>query len=126
MIRAENFIYFFTVSGFFIGLIFSVMNFSMPENILLYTGGITLFFYLFVHIVVMNFVDARHFGSSLFNKREYEEVSEYFVTELDGREKRMDSLLIDLDNMNKAYTDAINKEEEKRKKTKGETYKAAA
>jgi len=103
MMSPNNFIYFFTVCGFFIGLIFTVLNFSLPEDILLYTAEITLFFYLFIHVVIMNFIDVRRFGSSLFNKKEYEEVSEYFVTELDGREKRMDSLLLEVDKMNKQY-----------------------
>lgn len=103
MIRPENFIYFFTVCGFFIGLIFSVINFIEPENILLYTAEITLFFYLFIHVVIMNFVDIRRFGREIFNKKEYEEVSEYFVSELDVREKKMDSLLLSIEKMNEKY-----------------------
>ena len=103
MIRPENFIYFFTVCGFFIGLIFSVINFIQPEDIILYTAAITLFFYLFIHVVVMNFVDIRRFGLELFNKKEYEEVSEYFVSELDVREKKMDSLLLSIEKMNEGY-----------------------
>lgn len=103
MMSPNNFIYFFTVCGFFIGLIFTILNFSLPEDILLYTAEITLFFYLFIHVVIMNFVDVKRFGSKLFNKKEYEEVSEYFVTELDSREKRMDSLLLEVDKMNKKY-----------------------
>jgi hypothetical protein len=103
VIRPENFIYFFTVCGFFIGLIFSVINFIQPEDIILYTAAITLFFYLFIHVVVMNFVDIRRFGLELFNKKEYEEVSEYFVSELDVREKKMDSLLLSIEKMNEGY-----------------------
>ena len=107
MIRPENFIYFFTVCGFFIGLIFTILNFSRAEDIVWYTAEITLFFYLFIHVAIMNFVDIRKFGNSLFNKQEYEEVSEYFVSELDVREKRMDSLLLEVDRMNKKYEEAI-------------------
>jgi hypothetical protein len=103
VISPNNFIYFFTVCGFFIGLIFTILNFSRPEDMLLYTAQITLFFYLFIHVVIMNFVDIKKFGVSLFNKKEYEEVSEYFVSELDTREKRMDSLLLEVENMNKKY-----------------------
>lgn len=103
MLRAENFIYFFTVSGFFIGLIFSILNFAQPEDILLYTALVTLFFYLFIHVVVMNFVDVKRFGASLFAKYEYESISEYFVSELDTREKSMDALLLELESLNKKY-----------------------
>jgi len=45
MVKSENFIYFFTISGFFIGLAFSILNFSEPEEILFYTLEITLVFY---------------------------------------------------------------------------------
>ena len=103
MLQTENFIYFFTVCGFFIGLMFSVLNFSAPGDILLYTGGITLFFYLFVHIVAINFVDFARFGINMFDKKEHEEISDYFIKELDIRENRLDSMLLDLDKMNKNY-----------------------
>lgn len=97
MLRSENFIYFFTVSGFFIGLIFSILNFSAPEDILIYTVTVTFFFYIFIHIAVMNFVDIKRFKVGLFNKKEHEDVNEYFITELDAREKVMDNLLSDLE-----------------------------
>ncbi len=112
MVSPNNFIYFFTVCGFFIGLIFTILNFSMPEDIILYTAEITLFFYLFIHVVIMNFVDIKRFGVSLFNKKEYEEVSEYFISELDTREKRMDSLLLEVEKMNIKYEQLIKKEKE--------------
>lgn len=112
MISPNNFIYFFTVCGFFIGLIFTILNFSLPEDIILYTAEITLFFYLFIHIAIMNFVDIKRFGVSLFNKKEYEEVSEYFVSELDGREKRMDALLLEVEKMNIKYEQESQKEKE--------------
>ena len=99
-ISPNNFIYFFTVCGFFIGLIFTIINFTMPEDIILYTAETTLFFYLFIHVAIMNFVDIKRFGVSLFNKKEYEEASEYFISELDFREKRMDALLLEVEKMN--------------------------
>ncbi len=112
MISPKNYIYFFTVSGFFIGLIFSVLNFSTPEDIILYTAGITLFFYLFIHVVIMNFVDMRHFGGRIFNKKEYEKISDYFITELDSREKRMDVLLLEVEKMNIKHQLEIKNEKE--------------
>jgi len=99
----SNFIYFFTVCGFFIGLMFSILNFRLPEDMLFYTMSITLFFYLFIHVIIMNFIDVKQFGIKLFNKKEYEDVSEYFVGELDNREKKMDSLLLEVEKMNKKY-----------------------
>jgi len=112
MVSPNNFIYFFTVSGFFIGMIFTIINFSMPEDIIMYTAEITLFFYLFIHVVIMNFIDIKKFGASLFNKKEYEEVSEYFISELDSREKRMDALLLEVEKMNIKYEQESKNEKE--------------
>lgn len=103
MVKSENFIYFFTVCGFFIGLMFSILNFSEAENILLYTFEITLFFYLTIHIAVMNFFDFNRIGKMVFNKVEHENISEYFIHELDSREKVMEGLLVSIDNMNQKY-----------------------
>jgi len=123
--RPENFIYFFTACGFFVGLIFSVINFIQPEDILVYTGLVTLFFYLFIHIVIMNFVDIQRFGKAFFNKDEYEEISEYFVSELDSREKRMDAILLEVDKMNKEHNELFKKSAEKNE-TKKDGKKIAA
>ena len=122
MIGPNNFIYFFTVCGFFIGLIFTIINFSMPEDIILYTAEITLFFYLFIHVIIMNFVDIKRFTVSIFNKKEYEELSEYFVSELDSREKRMDALLLEVEKLNMKYE----KESKNEKKLEVNANKKAA
>ncbi len=122
MLGPNNFIYFFTVCGFFIGLIFTIINFSMPEDIILYTAEITLFFYLFIHVIIMNFVDIKRFTVSIFNKKEYEDVSEYFVSELDSREKRMDALLLEVEKLNMKYE----KESKNEKKLEVNANKKAA
>lgn len=125
MISSENFIYFFTVCGFFIGLVFSLLNFTQAEDFILYTAEITLFFYLFIHVVVMNFVDIKRYSKALFNKKEYEDISDYFVSELDSREKRMDSLLLEVEKMNQKYEEAI-KSSVRKKKIKKDGAKVAA
>jgi hypothetical protein len=91
--HSDNFISFFTVCGFFVGLMFSVFNALGPFELLMYTFGITLFFYLFIHIVVMNFMDVHQAGKRLFDHRQYEEISAYFIHELQEREKRMETLI---------------------------------
>ena len=107
VLQAENFIYFFTACGFFIGLIFSILNFSAPFDILIYCAGITLFFYLFIHVVAINFIDFSTFSKTIFNKKEHEEISDYFIRELDVRENRLDSMLLDLDKIDKEYKSKI-------------------
>ena len=48
----ENFVYFFTVQGFFAGIIFGVLKSFSAESLLTYTFLITSFFYLFSHVVI--------------------------------------------------------------------------
>lgn len=103
MVKSENFIYFFTISGFFIGLIFSIINFDEPEQILFYTLEITLVFYLIIHVAVMNFFDFDRLGKMVFNKQEHENIGDYFIQELEAREKVMDTLLGSIDQMNQKY-----------------------
>jgi hypothetical protein len=103
MVKSENFIYFFTVCGFFIGLAFSVLNFSEPEEILFYTLEITLVFYLIIHVAIINFFDLERMGTYIFNKKEHENIGDYFIHELENREKVMDNLLNSLENMNQHY-----------------------
>ncbi|WP_331775340.1 hypothetical protein [Sulfurospirillum sp. 1612] len=122
--QTENYIYFFTSCGFFIGLMFSLLNFSGPWDILLYSGAITLFFYLFIHIVVINFMDLSKLNNLMFNKKEHEEISEYFIKELDFRESKLDAILSDIEKMNRAYK--VEKEYHNSVEKDGESHKQAA
>ena len=91
--RAENFIAFFTVCGFFIGVVFTILKVSEPIEILVYTLIITLFFYLIIHVVIMNYVDVRRTMKRFFDKERHEEIAEYLISELAVREKRMDNIM---------------------------------
>ena len=103
MVKSDNFIYFFTVCGFFIGLAFSILNFSEPEEMLFYTLEITLTFYLIIHVAIMNFFDFDRLSTYIFNKKDHEEIGDYFIHELEDREKIMDNLLSGIDLMNQQY-----------------------
>jgi len=103
MVKSDNFIYFFTISGFFIGLVFSILNFSEPEEILFYTLEITLAFYLIIHLAIMNFFDLERMSTFIFNKKEHENISDYFIHELETREKVMENLLGSIETMNNQY-----------------------
>jgi len=103
MVKSDNFIYFFTISGFFIGLAFSILNFSEPEEILFYTLEITLAFYLIIHLAIMNFFDLERMSTFIFNKKEHENISDYFIHELETREKVMENLLGSIETMNHQY-----------------------
>ena len=46
MVKTENFIYFLTVCGFFIGLLFSILSDIEPVRMVWTTIGITVIFYI--------------------------------------------------------------------------------
>lgn len=93
MLTTDNFVSFFTICGFFIGLIFSLINSLEPFDFLLYTLLITFVFYILIHIIAMSFVDFTKTKKQTFNKDNYESVSDYFISELQNRERKIDYLL---------------------------------
>ena len=92
--RAENFIAFFTVCGFFIVIVFTLLKVSEPIEMLFYTLVITLFFYLIIHIVIMNYVDVKRTLKKFFDKQRHEEIADYLISELNVREKRMENIML--------------------------------
>lgn len=91
--RPENFVAFFTVCGFFIGLTFTIVNIEDAVEIVVYTCLITFVFYVLIHIVIMIFVDIHKIQGKGFNKEKYEQTNNGFIAELVAREKKMDYLL---------------------------------
>jgi hypothetical protein len=89
MLRAENYVYFLTVSGFFIGTVFSVLNFNNVEEILLFSIAITFFFYLFAHVALTYFVNFGSLRKLVFDKAKYEKISDFFIKDLDVREQKI-------------------------------------
>ena len=98
--KIERFIYFFTVSGFFIGLSFSILNFSTAEDIVIYTLEITLFFYLFIHLILVYFVDSNGKLKKVFHKEYYERKIDEYIHEIEEREKHINSLIKDIETNN--------------------------
>jgi len=91
--RPENYVAFFTVCGFFIGLVFSIASVDEAFDILMTTLFITFMFYVFVHIAIMNFIDMSKFRGKFFDKHEYEKTSNNIINDLAIREKRMETIL---------------------------------
>ena len=87
----ENFVYFFTVQGFFIGIVFGVLKSFDAEGLLLYTFFITTFFYLFSHIIIAMYFKTLTAKSQFFPKDEHERELDLFVKEINKREKLIDS-----------------------------------
>lgn len=91
--RSENYVAFFTVCGFFIGLIFAIVKSSNIIDLLLYTVAITLFFHLFIHVVLLLIINANDHFNIPFDKYEHEELANAQVSELKEREDQITALL---------------------------------
>ncbi|MBZ7935590.1 hypothetical protein H2279_02890 [Campylobacter sp. B0100352/1] len=91
--RPENYVAFFTVCGFFIGLAFSVVSISDAFDILIFTCLITFMFYVCIHIAIICFIDIKKISGRIFNKNEYEKTSNNIINDLVIREKKMDIIL---------------------------------
>ena len=87
----ENFVYFFTVQGFFIGIIFGILKSFDAEGLFIYTFFISIFFYLFSHIIVAFYFRTLTAKGSSFSKDLHEKDLDLFVAEINKREKLIDS-----------------------------------
>ncbi len=91
--RSENYVAFFTVCGFFIGMIFSMVKYDDALDFLLATFTITLFFYLFIHVVLIFFLSAKEVEDNLFDTKDYESSSNGQIAEIKEREDKITALL---------------------------------
>lgn len=87
----ENFVYFFTVQGFFIGIIFGILKSFDAEGLLTYTFFITIFFYLFSHVIIALYYRTITVKTYNFPKDTHESELDIFVKEINKREKLIDS-----------------------------------
>lgn len=87
----ENFVYFFTVQGFFVGIIFGVLKSFDAEGLFVYTFLITVFFYLFSHVIIAFYYRTITAKGYLFPKDAHEKDLDMFVKEINKREKLIDS-----------------------------------
>lgn len=95
--KPENFIAFFTVCGFFVGFVFVLINIDDAVDTIVYTLIITFAFYIIIHVLIMFFVDINKVGAKIFAKQKYEDASNSFISELSVREKKMENILVKLD-----------------------------
>lgn len=89
----ENFVYFFTVQGFFIGIVFGILKSFNAEGLLTYTFLITIFFYLFSHIIIAFYYKTTVAKNYFFPKEQHEKKLDYYVIEINKREKLIDSAI---------------------------------
>lgn len=89
----ENFVYFFTVQGFFVGIIFGILKSFDAQGLLVYTFLITTFFYLFSHIIIAMYFKTLTARSACFPKEIHEKDLDMFVKEINKREKLIDATI---------------------------------
>jgi len=85
--RGENFIYFFTSSGFFVGIIFSIFHDLDFEKFLYATFLITAVFYIFALATVsffIKFVDIKNIV--YLDKKEIDKILDVQIKELEEKE----------------------------------------
>jgi hypothetical protein len=87
----ENFVYFFTVWGFFVGIIFGILKSFDASLLLTYTVLITIFFYLFSHIIIALYYRTITAKAYNFPRERHELELDMFVKEINKREKLIDS-----------------------------------
>lgn len=87
----ENFVYFFTVQGFFVGIIFGILKSFNAEGLFTYTFVITIFFYLFSHVIIAMYFRTLSAKASFFPREQHERELDMFVKEINKREKLIDS-----------------------------------
>ncbi len=97
--RSENYVYFFTVSGFFISLVFSILKSTNPFDFALFVIGITLFFYLFIHLVLIFFFNIEPTIKDSFRKADVEEIINYQISQLKEREVQIENLTNSIKNI---------------------------
>jgi len=110
--RSTNFVSFLTVQGFFIGFIFSILKAHTAEEILLYTLLITAFFYLFSHFSISLFIRYTVVKQEYFPKMRHEGNLDYYVSEIDKREKVIEGNYDFLEALEKKYKTSKKKKKE--------------
>ena len=88
---ATNYVSFFTVQGFFIGIVFGLLKSDGPESLLTYIILITVFFYLFSHLIVAFYFQTLSVKRYNFSKNVHESNLDQIVKEINMREKTIDS-----------------------------------
>ena len=87
----ENFVYFFTVQGFFVGIIFGILKSFDANGLFVYTTLITVFFYLFSHVIIALYYRTLTAKTNTFPRDRHEKELDYFVREINKRETLIDS-----------------------------------
>lgn len=87
-----NFVSFATVQGFFVAIIFALLNTNTADGLLTYILLVTIFFYLFSHLAAAFYYRTLNINSFAFTKNNYETNLDKIVGEINKRERIMKSI----------------------------------
>ena len=90
--RGANFVSFFTVWGFFVGMMFALLKSNSAEGLLVYTVLVTGFFHLFAHVSVAFYFRTLSAKSGYFPVKAHEKDLDIFIREINIREKVIDTI----------------------------------
>lgn len=85
--KQDNYISFAVVVGFFIGLIISIIKFSAPEWIILWTLVCTCVAYLFALCMASFYMKFIDYDEKRINIKNLDARLDYYLNEFDRREK---------------------------------------
>ena len=98
--RSENFVAFFTVSGFFVGLIFSLLKTTQISEFFLMTFVITFFFYIFIHLILTFFFTIEPTIKGSFNKDDSEAMINLQIVQLKEKENIFEEIRSSIKELN--------------------------
>lgn len=85
--KFNNYVSFAIVNGFFFGLVLAILKFDSPEMIVIWTGLVTLGFYLLITLSMSFYLMFFNFERKRLHKEYHDKTLGYFIKEFEKREK---------------------------------------
>ncbi|WP_181566293.1 hypothetical protein [Helicobacter monodelphidis] len=85
--KFDNYISFAIVNGFFFGLVLAILKFDSPEMIVIWTGLVTIGFYLLITLSMSFYLMFFNFERKRLHKEHHDKTLAYFIKEFERREK---------------------------------------
>lgn len=84
--KVDNFISFFIVVGFFMGLIIAILKFNTAEMTVIFCAFVTVMVYIIAVVVSSEFIKSMNFKRTSINKDRHERAVDFFMRESEKRE----------------------------------------
>jgi hypothetical protein len=98
--RVENFMNFSMVVGFFVGTFFAFINFDSIIEIVFSAIVINFIIYALVAFSASLFMKYFAFKQKSFAKRSYDEILDYYVSEIQKKDEKMDDIISQIADIN--------------------------